>query len=72
MLENSILKEEREIWISGANSDNQMVFESSDGSFGGVAVMRMWRHQLVISVFLSEKLLEIGRGFIVEFLKQRS
>ena len=49
-----------------------MVFESSDGSFGGVAAMRMWWHQLVINVFLSEKVLESGGGIIVEFLGQRS
>ena len=48
-----------------------MVFEVSDGSFGGVAAIRMWWHQLVINVFLSEKLLEIFGGFIVKFLEQR-
>ena len=49
-----------------------MVFEVSDGSFGGVAAIRMWWHQLVINVFLSEKLPEIFGGFIVNFLEQRS
>ena len=67
LLENSIPNEEREIWISGADAGNQMVFESSDGSFGGVAAMRMWWHQLVINAFLSEKVLESGGGIIVEF-----
>jgi hypothetical protein len=44
-------------------------FESSDGAFRGVAAMSVRRHQLVIYIVGSEKILQSCRCLVVESLE---
>jgi hypothetical protein len=44
-------------------------FESSDGTFSGVAAMAVRRHQLVIDIIGGEKILQSGRRLVVESLE---
>jgi hypothetical protein len=44
-------------------------FESSDGSFGGVASMTVRRHQLVSDIVDGEVILQSGRCLVVKSLE---
>jgi hypothetical protein len=35
-----------EIVVGGAESCDEMVFEGSNGPFGGIPTMAVWRHEL--------------------------
>ncbi len=40
----------REIFVGATEAGDEVVFERSDGAFGGVAAMHMWRDQLEIHI----------------------
>jgi hypothetical protein len=48
---------------------HKVFFESSDGSFCGVAAVALGRNQLVLHVIGGEKVLQSGRYLIVESLE---
>lgn len=60
---------EREVGISAAESSNEMILECSDGSFGSIALVAVWRDQLVVNVIVSEESLELLGGFIVHLVE---
>ena len=66
----TVRKVERKILVCAAEAGNEMVFERSDGSFGGVAAVDVWRSELEVDVLCLHELLECGGCFVVEFLEQ--
>jgi hypothetical protein len=46
-----------------------VLFESSDGTFRGVAAMAVRRHQLVLHIIDGEKSLQIGECLVVGSLE---
>lgn len=57
------------IRISPAEAGDKMIFERTDGAFGGVAAVYMWWSKLVVDAFVLKELLEGLGGLIVESLK---
>jgi hypothetical protein len=47
-----------------------VIFERLDGSFSGVATVRVWRHELRVDVLVSDGALECVGGFVVELLEK--
>ena len=58
-----------EVFVDAAEAGDEMIFEGSDGSFGGVAAMDIGWHKLVGDIFVIEKLLKRRRAFVVEALE---
>ena len=52
--------------MCAAESCDEVVFEGTDGPFGGVATVDVGWHKLEIDFFLGEVLFQEGRGFIVK------
>jgi hypothetical protein len=46
-----------------------VLFESTDGAFGGFAPMAVRRYQLVLYIIGGEKILQSGRCLVVESLE---
>jgi hypothetical protein len=57
---------ERKVFVGAAEAGDEVFFERSDGPFGGVGAMDVWRNELKIDVFFEEVFLEEGRCLIVE------
>jgi hypothetical protein len=55
--------------VRAAKPGNEVVFKSSNGSFGGVAAVYMWGHKLEFDVFAVHVLLERFGCFVVELLE---
>jgi len=47
----------------------EMVFKCADGTFGCIAAMDVWWHQLKINVYHCKEILEDGGHFIIQVLK---
>ena len=60
---------EREAGVGAAEACDEVVFEGSDGPFGGVPAMDVWRGKLEIEVLGVHELLEGDEGFVVEALE---
>ena len=63
---------EREILVHAAKSGDEMVFEGSDGAFGGIASMGAGGHKLVLDGFVLKEFFEGGAAFVVEAMEARA
>ena len=61
-----------ELGVNTAKASNQMVLESSDGAFSGIAPVDTRRDQLVININVSHVSLEYIRALVVQSLETRA
>jgi hypothetical protein len=59
---------EREVGVTAAEARNEMVLESPDGPFGGIAAVDACWDKFKLHAFLSHKVFEDGGAFIVKSL----
>ena len=62
---------EREAFVYGGKSRNEVVFESLDGSFGGVDSMIIRLHQLPSNILGFDEVLDGFEAFVVSNIKLR-
>jgi hypothetical protein len=60
---------EGEVLVNATQSSNKLVFEGSDGTFGGIVAMDSRWHKLEVDVFLAQKLFQGFGTFIVKALE---
>jgi hypothetical protein len=46
---------EGEMLVNAAEASNEVVFERTDGTFGGITTMHAWRDKLIVNRFGREK-----------------
>ena len=69
MWEKSVPQMQWEVLVGAAESGDEMILESADRSFGGIAAVKVWRHKLEIDVFVSHELFQHVGAFVVKALK---
>ena len=57
---------EWKVWVSSAESCNEMVFERSYGPFSGIATVSAWGNKLKFGVLLVEVVFKGLAAFIVK------
>ena len=58
-----------EVLVGAAQAGNEMVLKHASCSFGGIASVHVWGHQLEVNVFISHELLQHVGAFVVEALQ---
>ena len=61
-------KMEWDVWISGAEACNEVIFEGANHTFSGVAAVDAGRNELVVYRFAGHVGLEYAGSFVVELL----
>ena len=56
------------LFVGAAYAGYEMVFESADGLFCGVASMNVWWDELVLDLLLGHEAFESGGCYVVELL----
>jgi hypothetical protein len=60
---------EWEVLVDTTQASDEVVFERSDGAFGGIAAMDAGGSKLKVDVFVAEKLLQGLGAFVVKALQ---
>ena len=60
---------QRKVWVTAADTCNQMVLEHLDGPFGSIGAMQVGRGELEGEAFFSHEGFESCRAFIVKSLE---
>ena len=60
---------ERKVWVGAAKDGDEIIFERPNGAFGGVPLVDVGWHELVVDVVVVEVGPEGSRGFVVKALE---
>ncbi len=57
------------MFVGCAQACNKVILERLDGTFGSVALMRVWGYELEVDVLVLDGAFECVGGFVIKFLE---
>ena len=66
MWEEAVPKVDWEVWVGGAESRDEVIFECPDGAFGGVASVGVWWDELIFEALCFHEGFDDVGAFVVQ------